>query len=265
MAHESMLRNLAAQATVIWPGEAPLFARYGLGGTPGARVADIGCGSGEITSRLAELLPDATIVGVDLLDGPLDHARRTHAALAPRVSFVQGDAFALDLPAGSFDLVVCRHVTQSVPEPERILAEMWRVCRPGGWLHVLSEDYGMIHLARLEGRPDPARLWNEVLPPLSRVTAIDERVGRRTWEMARRLGLAELSVDYVTVDTVRAPRDVFAAIMRAWRDGYAATLAAHAGLPEGEVRALFDAGADAILDPERYSVWHVPVVSGRKV
>lgn len=262
MAHESMLRNLAAQVALIWPGEAPLVARYRV--PEEGRVLDVGCGSGEITSRLAAMLPRATLVGLDLLEGPLEHARSAHAALAPRVSFVQGDAFQLGFPDDTFDLVVCRHVTQSVPGPRRILAEMGRVCRPGGRLHVLSEDYGMIHLATRPGELDPNRLWREVLPALSRATGIDDRIGRRTWSLLRAAGLTDVTVDYVVVDTLRSPRGPFAEVLRAWRDGFAGALAERAALPEEEVRALFDAGIASVLDPACYSVWHVPILSGRK-
>lgn len=262
MAHESMLRNLAAQAALIWPGEAPLVARYGI--SEEARVLDVGCGSGEITARLATMFPHASLVGLDLLEGPLAHARNTHAALAPRVSFVQGDAFQLAFPDDTFDLVVCRHVLQSVPDPARILTEMRRVCRPGGRMHVLSEDYGMVHLATRPGERDPNRLWREVLPALSRATGIDERVGRKTWALLQAAGLADLTVDYVVVDTLRAPRAPFAEVLRAWRDGYTAALAEHARLPEEEVRALFDAGIASILDPACYSVWQVPILGARK-
>ena len=87
------------------------------------------------------------------------------AALSPRVRFEQGDAFELQLTAGQLDLVVCRHMTQSVPEPQRVLAELRRICRPGGWVHVLSEDYGMIHAAA--GKVDPDRLWHEGVIPFT--------------------------------------------------------------------------------------------------
>ncbi|HEX9290463.1 MAG TPA: class I SAM-dependent methyltransferase, partial [Anaeromyxobacteraceae bacterium] len=73
MADESMVRNLAAQAEAIWPQEAPLFRRYAL--PEDARILDAGCGPGEATSRLAELFPRATVLGVDILDVHLEIAR----------------------------------------------------------------------------------------------------------------------------------------------------------------------------------------------
>ena len=83
MGDESMARNLAHQAEAIWPQEQHLFDRYQL--PRAAHIADIGCGSGEITSRLAARYPEAELVGVDILEGSVAYARRRYASLAPRV------------------------------------------------------------------------------------------------------------------------------------------------------------------------------------
>src|ERR1700744_3618967 len=88
MADESMVRTLAAQADAIWPQEKPLFERY----APRA-ILDIGCGTGEITSGLAALYPDATAIGVDIIAAPLALARERYASLGERVQFTHGDAF----------------------------------------------------------------------------------------------------------------------------------------------------------------------------
>lgn len=260
MADESMLRNLAAQAVAIWPQEEKFLDRYSL--PPQAHIADIGCGSGEITVRLAARYPRAELVGVDILDSSVAYARRQHAALAPRVRFEQGDAFELHFADDHFDLIVCRHMTQAIPEPERVLAELLRICKPGGWLHVLSEDYGMIHLPA--GRLDPDRLWHEAVIPYTLSTGTDARIGRRTWSLMHQLGVKALQVDYVTVDTVRVPRATFAEIIGAWRDGYSEALAEHSALTLEEVRALFDQAIGSIIDPQQYALWQIPIVSGRK-
>src|SRR6476620_6955535 len=85
MADESMIRNLAAQAVAIWPQEQPLFERYQLPAE--AKVLDAGCGTGEISQRLATLFPSATVLGVDLIADHLERARIRCAALADRVHF----------------------------------------------------------------------------------------------------------------------------------------------------------------------------------
>src|SRR5512134_3536954 len=145
MADESMIRNLAAQAEAIWPQEEPIVRRHRVPDAPA--ILDVGCGTGEIAARLAEVFPRATITGVDLIEPHLELARRRCAAFTDRVRFAVGDAYDLGFAAGSFDLVVCRHLVQAVPEPERILAELVRVARPGGTIHVIAEDYDMIHAA----------------------------------------------------------------------------------------------------------------------
>ena len=93
MADESMVRNLAAQAEAIWPQESQLFSRYHL--PEGARILDLGCGTGEISLRLAELFPTAQVTGVDLEEAHLRRARERCAALGVRVRFQAGDALAL--------------------------------------------------------------------------------------------------------------------------------------------------------------------------
>src|SRR2546430_16349086 len=65
MADESMVRNLAAQADAIWPQEQPLFSRYGLPNE--AYILDAGCGTGEISLRLAGMFERARLLGVDVI------------------------------------------------------------------------------------------------------------------------------------------------------------------------------------------------------
>ena len=66
------------------------------------------------------------------------------------------------------------------------------------------------------------------------------------------------------MDTLRVPRETFATILRAWRDGYADTLQATGNFAPEEAKALFDAAVETVLDPAQYVVWHVPIVGGRK-
>src|ERR1700740_2133739 len=102
MADESMVRNLAAQARAIWPQEAPLIRRYAL--PPEPRILDAGCGTGEGSSRLAELFPKAAVLGVDIIDHHLDLARSRYAGLAPRLAFEHQSVFELSADDRSFDL-----------------------------------------------------------------------------------------------------------------------------------------------------------------
>ena len=157
MADESMVRNLDAQARAIWPQEKPLFERYAL--RPGGRILDAGCGTGEISSRLARLYPDLEVLGVDVLDHHLALASERYSGLAPRLRFEHQSIFDLPAADATYDLTVCRHVIQSIPHPRRVLQELRRVTKPGGWLHVIAEDYGMMHYP--EGTPNGRAFWHD--------------------------------------------------------------------------------------------------------
>ena len=141
---------------------------------------------------------------------------------------------------GDFDLVVCRHVTQLLPEPEKLLAELQRVLRPGGWVHVVSEDYGMLHFPRRDG-VDPDLLWHRAVVPFTDSQHTDARIGRRTLPILRALGFEHVNIRYLTLDTDSVPRASLAGIFSAWRDGYVDGLAAASDLEPRAVRALFDA------------------------
>ena len=260
MGAESMVRNLAHQANALWPQEQALFDRYQLGGA--FRILDLGCGTGEITRRLAARYPDATLLGVDILEENLAIARRESVPLGERVRYESGDAFALAHPDAAFDLVVCRHMSQAVPDFAKVLAEITRVLTPGGWLHLLSEDYGMLHVPNDD--VDPDRFWIDTAIAFLRSTGCDGYIGRHTPPLLESAGYGEIAVNYVVVDTVRVPRPTFAGILEAWRDGYVEPLARATGRPPAEIRRSFDAMIESIKTPPNYAVWHVPIVSGRK-
>jgi ubiquinone/menaquinone biosynthesis C-methylase UbiE len=253
MGDESMARNLAHQAQAIWPQEVRLFDRYGLEGR--LRILDLGCGTGEVTRRLAARYPQAH------LTGNLERAR-ADATHGERIEYLQGDAFALDFPDATFDLVVCRHLSQAVPDFPRVLDEITRVLRPGGWLHLLSEDYLMLHMP--DGAREPDRFWLEGPIAFLRGIGCDGRIGRHTPPLLGARGYVDIAMDYVVVDTLRVPRATFAGILAAWRDGYAQPLAHATARKLEDVRADFDAMIAAIGTPPQYAVWHVPVASARK-
>jgi SAM-dependent methyltransferase len=259
MADESMVRNLAAQAEAIWPQESPLFARYRL--PDNSQVLDAGCGTGEISRRIAAMMPHARVLGVDIIDAHLDLARSRSAELGDRVRFEHRSIFELGLPDRTFDLVVCRHVLQAIPHADRAIGELVRVVRRGGWLHLIVEDYLMINFE--PRRLDPDDFWNEGPRRFGDALGTDLRIGRRTYGILRRLGLSEITVDYVVVDPLRVPRETFAAILAAWRDGYADTVSANTGVSRDLVVAHFDDMIETLKDADGYGVWHVPVVAAR--
>jgi ubiquinone/menaquinone biosynthesis C-methylase UbiE len=259
MADESMVRNLDAQARAIWPQEVQFFHRYVLPAE--ARILDAGCGTGEITSRLAELFPGARVLGVDIVDPHLAVARARYASLAARVTFEHQSIFELQAGDDTFDLTVCRHVLHAIPHADRAIGELVRVTRAGGYLHLIPEDYGMLHFQRAP--LDPRDFWHAVPAAFGEATETDLFIGRDAYTILHDHKLRDIAVEYVVVDTVRTPRETFAAILRAWRDGYSESIGELTPISREESIAYFDRMIANVVDPRGYAVWMVPVVSAR--
>src|SRR5258708_15397464 len=259
MANESMVRNLAAQAEAIWPQEEPIVKRHPIG--EGA-VLDLGCGTGEITARLAGLFPRATFIGADLDEPHLERARARCAAFGDRVRFEIADAMALPYGDASFDFVVCRHVLQAVPDAAKVLTEIARVLRPGGRVHLIAEDYGMLlcHPTNL----DSDGFWQRLPPRYAAGVGCDLHIGRKTFTLLHDLGMTDIAADYIVIDTLRVERDTFARIWEAWRDGYTDSLEQYGGISRQEIEQRWREMIDCVRHPRRDALWQVPVWTAAK-
>jgi ubiquinone/menaquinone biosynthesis C-methylase UbiE len=113
---------------------------------PGARVLEIGCGTGAVTRTLARWPGVAEAIGVD--PSPVFIARaRALAREIPTAAFEQGDGRAVRFDAEAFDVVVLHTTLCHVPQPERLVAEAFRVLRPGGWIAAFDGDYATATVA----------------------------------------------------------------------------------------------------------------------
>jgi SAM-dependent methyltransferase len=91
------------------------------------RIIDVGCSTGYLLEDLRRAIPDASLVGVDLVAGGLRKAREN----VPEAELLQADACALPLGDGSVDAAVSANLFEHVPADERALAETFRILRPG--------------------------------------------------------------------------------------------------------------------------------------
>lgn len=100
---------------------------------------------------------DVRLTGIDLTQAMLNRARQRAAELGRDVRLMIADAEALDLPDETFDTVVVTLALSTVPNVPRVLAEAWRVLRPGGRL-LLLEHVRSPHL--------PIRVIQRLLNPI---------------------------------------------------------------------------------------------------
>ena len=135
------IENLKLRLQKTWmAGDYDRFSRYmedgarlyyeGLDIAPGARLLDVGCGSGQLALMAARDGFDST--GVDIAENLIERARERSAAEHLDARFEVGDAEALPFPDASFDVVVSLIGAMFAPRPELVARELLRVCAPGG-------------------------------------------------------------------------------------------------------------------------------------
>jgi ubiquinone/menaquinone biosynthesis C-methylase UbiE len=115
-------------ATYLAPGALEFLARIPI--QPGVRVLDVACGSGQIAIPAARA--GAQVTGIDIAPNWIAQARERAQAEGLTARFDEGDAEDLPYADASFDIVVSLIGAMFAPRPERVAAELVRVCRPGG-------------------------------------------------------------------------------------------------------------------------------------
>jgi SAM-dependent methyltransferase len=101
-----------------------------IGVTPGSHVLDVACGTGNTAIPAARA--GANVTGVDIATNSLEQAKKRAADEKLQVRFEEGDAEDLAFPDASFDLVLTMFGAMFAPRPEKVAAELLRVCKPGG-------------------------------------------------------------------------------------------------------------------------------------
>ena len=113
-----------------------------LGIQPGQVLLDLGCGNGDDARELAGLVgPTGRVVGVDKSEALIAAARERLGSERLPVEFQVGDAYQLDFPDAAFDGCRADRVFHHLEQPERAMAEVVRVARPGARVVTIDPDF----------------------------------------------------------------------------------------------------------------------------
>lgn len=158
------------------------------------KILDVGCGNGGPTREIARFL-DVNVVGIDLAEHHIQHARRfaTAAKLDDRVSFVTADFLHMKFDDAEFDGAYAIEATAYAPDLQVVYAEIFRVLRPGArfavYEPVLASRYCDDDSSHREIRRTHERVFG--IPPLQKASTAIEAMKAAGFEVEVAEDLAE--------------------------------------------------------------------------
>ncbi len=124
------------------------------------RVLDVACGSGIISCEFAKIVSHVT--GIDLTPAMIDQAKLLQQEKKlNNITWKIGDVIKLPFENDVFSLVVTRYSLHHMIEPQKVLAEMKRVCKPGGRVLVIDvtpENDKVVEYNNVEKLRDPSHV-----------------------------------------------------------------------------------------------------------
>lgn len=215
----------------------------------GHTALDIGCGTGEDVVAMAALVaPDGRAMGVDASAAMVAEAIQRHSRIGG-VAFQHGDALSLPFDSATFDACRCERTLQHVDDPDRAVAEMARVLKPGGRVALIEPDWEGLLISGSD--PELSRaIW------VRRLEAFRQpRVGRRLRALLTQNSFVDISLD-ASVGLVTD----FAAADRSFELSRSASGAAEAGIiTEEDARRWLD----ELQEADRKGLFLCSVISFR--
>jgi ubiquinone/menaquinone biosynthesis C-methylase UbiE len=158
---------------------------------PGMQAVDVGCGTGAVTRIMARMAMPGAAIGIDVSADRLNQARRLAPEQGDGIAFLAGDANTLPIPDNAVDFAWSRFLFEYLSSPERALAEMLRVTRPGGVIAVADLDNQLDAFYPLD---EPLRSALALARQLLGTIGFDPWVGRKLFTWFQRARLEDIRV-----------------------------------------------------------------------
>ncbi|NRP22514.1 Demethylmenaquinone methyltransferase [Ensifer adhaerens] len=259
----SFIPILRTQTKMTWRHERSILPRHGL--RPGIAIADVCCGIGDFAVLVQKEFQPARIVALDHSKASLAYAREVATNFGiTDIEYTYGDASEMLLEDNQFDFVSCRHSLQIFNEPELLLKELYRICKPGGRVYITNEKN-----SHCLGEPRAQSIqwtYNEVAKLFSHFD-MDVELGPKSRRYLADAGFDDILVESFMVTNLDGDPQDFADVITAWENVYAGEMAVRRGdTPEfiERFRQGFRDHIFAALHPKGYAGWPIWVASGRK-
>jgi ubiquinone/menaquinone biosynthesis C-methylase UbiE len=259
----SFIPILRTQTKMTWRHERAILPRHGM--RPGIAMADICCGIGDFAVLVQKEFQPARIVALDHSKASLAYAREVAAGFGiTDIEYTYGDASEMLIEDNQFDFVSCRHSLQIFNRPDVLLAELYRICKPGGRVYITNEKN-----SHCLGEPRSQAIqwtYKEVAKLFSHFE-MDVELGPKSRRYLADAGFDDIVVESFMVTNLDGDPQDFADVVAAWENVYAGEMAVKRGdSPEfiQRFRQGFQDHIFAALHPKGYAGWPIWVGSGRK-
>jgi 2-polyprenyl-3-methyl-5-hydroxy-6-metoxy-1,4-benzoquinol methylase len=280
---ENLGNMLDLQLQVVWPLELPFLEKIIRISTE-PKVLDVACGQGSFAKKVADRF-GVRVHGVDLEASNIAASKRRHVDLASdngdkqRLTFETANAYDLS-SFRNWDVVTCRSMLYTVPNPEKIVSQILQTLRTdGGVAHFFCEDYGMMYASPCHDDDDHLDLdafWREGPCTFLRSQGCNPHMARSIYGIAsqavKNLGL-QARVEIATVPITTCPanydpemevlyRTTLGKVFQSWKD-YAPPISANSSLSEEYICDCFDALTKACNNPDAWVSWQCTICTVR--
>ena len=261
--NDHLIPVLRTQTNIVWAHERELLRRHGL--RPGMKIADICCGIGDFAVLLHKEFAPEVVVAVDHSRPFLQYAIQVAREFGIQgVEYHYGDAANLFLPDGAFDFVTSRLSLQVFDQPEQILRELMRICKPGGRVYLTNEMMG--HNYAYPRHESVSWTYQQTLKMLASL-GMDLTIGPKMYSLLTDMGFEDIQIEQIGITNANTQVEDFARVIESWEEYITGELSSATRQPDEIVERLHAGFKDhvyAIRSRRGFAIWPIFVASGRR-
>ncbi len=193
---ESEVTRLKYQVDLFYKREFELYKKIGL--RDGMKIIECGSGPGFLISNIVRDLPQCTATALEVDPFLIKQLNKNSAVKGKKLFEVKhASIYETELPDDYFDFAIARLVLEHLKEPEKAIAEVRRILKPGGKLVVVSNDFAY-HLLTYPSFPELNEMYSAYIK--SRFSeGGNPLIGRQLPVLLKRGNFEEINIEIICV------------------------------------------------------------------
>jgi len=187
-------QRLRTQAQLTWKKEARTLSWLGL--QEDMSVIELGSGPGFTTEQLLSLLPNGSVIAVEVDPVMVKHAKQYLQDVSEdRVKIIEASIMDTGLPDNSFDFAYARLIFQHLPDPVGAAKEVLRVLKPGGKIIISDQDDDYSYV--LDPPMPEFQLVFEKIDQIQKNWGGNGRIGRQLLRILKEAGFHNVDLEAI--------------------------------------------------------------------